>query len=77
MKKNQRIKANAPNALNFNRMLSTIESKILDLYTKSFVEDDKSKATKFFDEVRTFLNGKFENSETDLTVDKAFEKFLE
>ncbi|QBA22299.1 hypothetical protein EU348_14280 [Chryseobacterium indologenes] len=73
----KRIKANAPNALNFNRILNTIESKILDLYTKSFVEDDKSKTTKFFDEVRTFLNGKFENSETDLTVDKAFEKFLE
>ena len=74
---NQRIKANAPNALNFNKMLNMIESKILDLYTKSFVEDDKSKATKFFDEVRTYLAGKFENSETDLTVDKAFEKFLE
>ncbi|PWN60451.1 site-specific integrase [Chryseobacterium viscerum] len=74
---NQRIKANAPNALNFNKILNTIESKILDLYTKSFVENDKSKATKFFDEVRTYLAGKFENSETDLTVDKAFEKFLE
>lgn len=73
----QRIKANAPNALNFNKILNTIESKILDLYTKSFVEDDKSKAVKFFDEVRTYLAGKFENSETDLTVDKAFEKFLE
>jgi|GEM_PF-3528764 len=76
-KNNQRIKTNAPNALNFNKMLNTIQAKILDLYTRNFLENDKSITTKFFDEVSTYLNGKFENSETDLTVDKAFEKFLE
>lgn len=73
----QRVKANSSNALNFNKILNTVQSKILDLYTKNFVENDKSKTTKFFDEVRTYLTGKFENSEIDLTVDKAFEKFLE
>jgi len=73
----QRSKANAPNSLNFNKMLNTIHSKILDLYTRNFIDDDKSKTTKFFDEVRAYINGKFENSGTDLTVDKAFEKFLE
>lgn len=74
---NQRVKANAPNALNLNKILNTVQSKILDLYTRNFVENDKSKTTKFFDEIRTYLTGKFENSETDLTIDKAFEKFLE
>ncbi|WP_080778062.1 site-specific integrase [Chryseobacterium phocaeense] len=74
---NQRIKSNAPNALNFNKILNTIQSKILDLYTKNFIENDKSMTVKFFDEVRTYLSGKFENSEIDLTVDKGFDKFLE
>lgn len=74
---NQRIKSNAPNALNFNKILNNIQSRILDLYTRNFIENDKSMTVKFFDEVRTYLSGKFENSETDLTVDKGFEKFLE
>lgn len=74
---NQRIKSNAPNALNFNKILNSVQSRILDLYTKNFIENDKSKTTKFFDEVRTYLSGKFENSETDLTIEKAFDKFLE
>lgn len=73
----QRIKTNAPNALNFNKILNTIQSKILDLHTKNFIEKDKSETSKFFNEVRRYLSGKFENSETNLTVDKAFEKFLE
>lgn len=74
---NQRIKSNAPNALNFNKILNSVQSRILDLYTKNFIENDKSKTTKFFDEVRTYLSGKFENSKTDLTIEKAFDKFLE
>ncbi|WP_265131757.1 site-specific integrase [Chryseobacterium oranimense] len=73
----QRIKINAPNALNFNKILNTIQSKILDLHTKNFIEKDKSETSKFFNEIRRYLSGKFENSETNLTVDKAFEKFLE
>ncbi|WP_294266758.1 tyrosine-type recombinase/integrase [uncultured Chryseobacterium sp.] len=73
----QRIKTNAPDALNFNKILNTVHSKILDLYTKNYIENDKSKTTKFFDEVRRYLSGKFENSEIELTVDEAFEKFLE
>lgn len=73
----QRIKTNAPNALNFNKILNAIQSKILDLHTKNFIEKDKSETSKFFNEVRRYLSGKFENSETNLTVDKAFEKFLE
>lgn len=68
----QRVKANSSNALNFNKILNTVQSKILDLYTKNFVENDKSKTTKFFDEVRTYLTGKFENSEIDLTVVESF-----
>lgn len=76
-KNTQRARPNMSNAFNFNKILNSIESRILDLYAKNFVETDKSKTSKFFSEVKSFLTGKFENSVTDLTVDKAFEKFLE
>lgn len=75
--KSQRLKANAPNSLNFNRMLDKIQSTILDLYTKHFIEDNQSKSIKFFDEVKKYITGKFENSAYNLSVDEAFEKFLD
>jgi integrase len=76
-KNKKRLKSNAPNALNFNKVLNTIESKIFELHTKIFTENDKSKTIKLFNEVEAYLKGKFENSDNDLTVDKAFDKFLE
>ncbi|UQB69462.1 tyrosine-type recombinase/integrase [Epilithonimonas zeae] len=74
---NMRAKPSMANSFNLNKILNTIESKILSLYTKNFVEFDKSNSERFFREIKSFLTGKFENSENDLTVDKTLEKFIE